>query len=337
MSGTPAAAADAMDGFALRFEDLAMVGSDLRRPECVLTTACGDLYVSDARGGVTRIAPDGTTELFRGETEDGQPLGANGFAMLPDGSFLVAPLIGGGVFRLRRNGQASLFLDAADGIRLDCPNFVLLDHDERIWICTLTQADRRTLSVYPRGQRDGLIVLVDKMGARVVAQGVGYPNEVRVDPTGQYLYANETTATRLLRYRIAADGSLGPAEVMAEFDESNLFDGFTLDSAGGAWITTLISNRLWHVPLGGAPRVLIEDCEPDQVRRLAEMQRGDGLHKSLIYEEHGLKLRNISSLAFGGPDLKTAYMGNLMGDSLFSFRSPVAGIKPAHWNFGPFN
>ena len=326
-----------MRDFTLRFEDLTTVGSDLRRPECVLTTACGDLYVSDARGGVTRIAPDGSATLFRGETEDGQLLGANGFAMLADGSFLVAPLIGGGVFRLQRDGQASLFLGEADGVTLDCPNFVLLDHGERIWICTLTQADRRTLSVYPRSQRDGLIVLVDKKGARIVAQGVGYPNEVRVDPTGQYLYANETTAARLLRYRIAADGSLGAPEVVAEFDESNLFDGFTLDSQGGAWITTLISNRLWHVPLGGKPRLLIEDAEPDQVRRLTEMQRGDGLHKSMIYEEHGLTLRNISSVAFGGPDLKTAYLGNLMGSELFSFRSPVVGIEPAHWDFGPFN
>ena len=325
-----------MRDFSLCFEDLTLVGSDLRRPECVLTTACGDLYVSDARGGVTRIAPDGSTELFRGETEDGQLLGANGFAMLADGSFLVAPLIGGGVFRLQRDGQASLFLDRADGIHLDCPNFVLLDHGDRIWICTLTQADRRSLEVYPRNQRDGLIVLVDKKGARIVAHGVGYPNEVRVDPTGRYLYTNETTATRLLRYPIAADGSLGAVEVVAEFDESNLFDGFTLDSEGGAWITTLVSNRLWYVPLNGAPRLLIEDSEPDQVRRLAEMQRTTGLHKSMIYEEHGLKLRNISSVAFGGPDLKTAYMGNLMGTELFSFRSPVAGIKPAHWDFGPF-
>lgn len=326
-----------MRDFSLRFEDLTTVGSDLRRPECVLTTACGDLYVSDARGGVTRIAPDGATELFRGETEDGQLLGANGFAMLADGSFLVAPLIGGGVFRLHRDGQASLFLGEADGVKLDCPNFVLLDNQERIWICTLTQADRRSLSVYPRNQRDGLIVLVDKQGARIVAQGVGFPNEVRVDPTGRYLYTNETIATRLLRYPIGANGSLGAEEVVAEFDESNVFDGFTLDSEGGAWMTTLISNRLWYVPLNGTPRLLIEDAEPDQVQRLTAMQCGEGLHKSMIYEEHGLKLRNISSVAFGGPDLKTAYMGNLMGSELFSFRSPVAGIKPAHWDFGPFN
>ena len=35
------------------------------------------------------------------------------------------------------------------------------------------------------------------------------------------------------------------------------------------------------------------------------------------------RLRNISSLAFGGSDLKTIYMGYLLGDSLATF--PFAG------------
>ena len=45
------------------------------------------------------------------------------------------------------------------------------------------------------------------------------------------------------------------------------------------------------------------------------------------------RLRNISSLAFGGADLRTAYLGCLLGDSLATFRSPVAGTPPVHWNY----
>jgi hypothetical protein len=44
-------------------------------------------------------------------------------------------------------------------------------------------------------------------------------------------------------------------------------------------------------------------------------------------------LKNISSIAFGGPDLRTAYLGCLLGDALATFRSPVAGAPPAHWNY----
>jgi len=317
----------------LRFTDFTMVGADLRRPECVLTTLQGDLYVSDERGGVTCIKPDGSCRLYAGHTTDAQTLAANGFAMLNDGSFLIAPLSGGGVFQLDRNGQARMFLPEADGVTLHCPNFVLRDTLERIWICCLTRHDRTTLKTYQRDRRDGFIVLADHRGARIVADGIGFPNEVRIDPTGRYLYTNETLRGTLLRYPLAADGSLGAPETIVAMDESNMFDGFTLDREGGAWLTALVSNRLWHVATNGATRLLIEDSHPEQLALLIEQQKTTGVQKSIIYEERGSKLRNISSVAFGGPDLKTAYLGSLMGDRILSFVVPVAGMKPAHWEF----
>jgi len=330
------AAGHPMGGFGLSLPDFRRIGGGLRRPECVLATSCGDLYVSDERGGVTRIAPDRSTRLFSGRTADGPALAANGFALLPDGSFLIAPLAGGGVFRLQRNGQAEPFLQEVDGRPLRCPNFVLLDDEGRVWICCLTQQDRATISCYPRQRRDGFIVLVDGDGARIAADGIGYPNEIRIDPAGRYLYTNETMAGQLLRYRIGAGGTLGPAETIAEFDESNMLDGFTLDSTGGAWMTAIVSNRLWYVMPDGRACLLIEDACHEQLARLTEMQLGAGVLRSILYEEHSSTLRNISSLAFGGPDLMTAYLGSLMGSSILTFQSPVAGQKPAHWDFGPF-
>jgi hypothetical protein len=47
----------------------------------------------------------------------------------------------------------------------------------------------------------------------------------------------------------------------------------------------------------------------------------------------GKKLRNISSLAFGGTDRKTAYLGCLSGDQIATFRSPVAGRALPHWEW----
>jgi sugar lactone lactonase YvrE len=334
--GGPWSPGHAMGGFGLSLPDLRPVGTGLRRPECVLATSFGDLYVSDERGGVTRISPDGSTTLFSGRTADGPALAANGFALLADGSFLIAPLAGGGVFRLRRNGQAEPFLQEVDGRPLSCPNFVLLDDEGRVWICCLTRQDRATISRYPRHRRDGYLVLVDGAGARIAADGIGYPNEIRIDPAGRYLYTNETMAGRLLRYRIGPSGTLGPAETMAEFDESNMLDGFTLDSTGGAWMTAIVSNRLWYVMPDGRTRLLIEDACHEQLARLTEMQQGTGVLRSILYEQHGSTLRNISSLAFGGPDLMTAYLGSLMGSHVLAFRSPVPGQRPAHWNFGPF-
>jgi hypothetical protein len=40
----------------------------------------------------------------------------------------------------------------------------------------------------------------------------------------------------------------------------------------------------------------------------------------------------MASVTFGGPDLKTVYLGSLMGSRLPCFRSPVAGLPLTHWH-----
>ena len=36
-------------------------------------------------------------------------------------------------------------------------------------------------------------------------------------------------------------------------------------------------------------------------------------------------------VTFGGPDLKTVYLGSLKGNTIPYFRSPVAGLPMVHW------
>ena len=40
----------------------------------------------------------------------------------------------------------------------------------------------------------------------------------------------------------------------------------------------------------------------------------------------------VASLAFGGVDRRTAYLGCLLGDAIAWFRAPVAGEPPVHWD-----
>jgi hypothetical protein len=40
----------------------------------------------------------------------------------------------------------------------------------------------------------------------------------------------------------------------------------------------------------------------------------------------------MASVTFGGPDLRSVYLGSLMGQTLPSFRSPVPGLPMAHWH-----
>ena len=41
----------------------------------------------------------------------------------------------------------------------------------------------------------------------------------------------------------------------------------------------------------------------------------------------------VTCPAFGGPDLKTVYLGCLAGDRLPTIRSPIAGAEPVQWRF----
>jgi hypothetical protein len=81
---------------------------------------------------------------------------------------------------------------------------------------------------------------------------------------------------------------------------------------------------------------LIEEADPDQLVRVTDMQKYGSVTLALLYEEHGSNLRNISSVAIGGADLRTAYLGSLMGRQILHFHAPVAGMRPAHRDFGSF-
>ena len=39
----------------------------------------------------------------------------------------------------------------------------------------------------------------------------------------------------------------------------------------------------------------------------------------------------MASVTFGGPDLRTVYLGSLMGTTIPCFRSPVPGLPLPHW------
>ena len=227
-------------------------GHGLSRPECVLATASGDLYTADWRGGVAILAADGSQTLIGGSLPDGRPLRPNGIALERDGAFLLADLgdTEGGVFRLRRDGTVTPVVVDVDGMRLPPTNFVLVDAQLRLWITVSTRRVPRALG-YRRDVADGFVVLVDERGARIVADGLGYTNEVAIDPDGGYLYVNETFARRTSRFAIRADGALGPRETFTEYGEGTFPDGLAFDEEGFLWVVSIVSNRVLRVAPDG--------------------------------------------------------------------------------------
>ncbi|MBC7610338.1 MAG: SMP-30/gluconolactonase/LRE family protein [Polaromonas sp.] len=326
--------ADGQTAVTDRLEYIAWIGHGLNRPECVLATARGDIYTADWRGGVSHILPDGSQRLYTGPAVDGEALKPNGIALLQDGSFLLAHLGAkkGGIFRLYRDGRLEPFLRAVDGCDLPPSNFVVQDAAGRTWITVSTRLFPRALG-YRKSCNDGFVVLVDQQGARIVADGLGYTNECAVDPSGQWLYVNETFTRQLSRFAIRADSSLGAKEMVTRFDAGVFPDGLAFDAEGHAWVVSIVSNRLIRVAPDGAQTLWLEDADADHLAWVEAAYQADKMGRPHLDGAKSRCLKNISSLAFGGPDLKTAYLGCLLGDRLATLPMPVAGHPPFHWNF----
>jgi sugar lactone lactonase YvrE len=316
-------------------DQLRFVGGGLVRPECVLATRAGVLYSADWRGGVAMTSPDKQCTLFRASFPGGgRELRPNGIALRRDGSFLLADLGEsiGGVFELRRDGSLRPFVESVDGIELPPSNFVFQDAAERAWITVSTRRVPRA-DAYRADVADGFIVLVDKRGARIVADGLGYTNEAMLSPDGDWLYVNETFARRLTRFRVLGDGALGERQTVTQFGHGSYPDGLAFDAEGGVWVTGIISNRVLHVARDGAVTLLLEDADAAHVEWCEQAYLSGTLGRPHLDKAAGRVLRNISSLAFGGPELRTAYLGCLQGESIACFRTPVAGHAPVHWGY----
>ena len=310
------------------------IGSGLVRPECVLATCAGDLFTADWRGGVAHIRPDGSQTLYSGPGPDGLALKPNGIALQRDGSFLVTHLGAneGGVFRLTRDGAVTPWLLGVDGVDLPPTNFVLLDDAGGAWVTVSTRLQPRALG-YRRACDDGFIVRVDQGGARIAADGLGYTNEVAVHPTGEWLYVNETFSRRLSRFALRANGDLGSKEVVCEFGPGTFPDGLAFDVAGHAWVVSIVSNRLIRVAPDGAQTVWLEDADAEHLAWVEAAFEAGQMDRPHLDGIRSRRLRNISSIAFSGPDRRTGVLGCLLGDRLESLRMPVAGVAPTHWDY----
>lgn len=308
--------------------DLTQVGDGLHRPECVLATPQGDLFTPDWTLGIARTDLNGVVSAAVEAPLIQDGFLPNGIALLPDGSFLFANLgPQGGIWRVGRKGPAEPFLLEADGYKVPPANFVLVDGD-RVWV-TVSAATRSHTHFAP-DEKTGVIILSEGGSARVVADGLTWTNELRISPDRQYLFVNETFACRTIRFKLNADGSLGE-KTHIEFPAGTFPDGLAFDVESCLWIACPVSNRVIRLQPDLSWKVLFEDCEPGFFREMSDTFSRGMLTRDMIVESKGARVSNLSSLAFGGPDRKTLFLGSLTMSSIASLQVPVAGAPLEHW------
>ncbi|PZU51382.1 MAG: gluconolaconase [Sphingomonas sp.] len=157
----------------------------------------------------------------------------------------------------------------------------------------------------------GYFYRFDGSGVHALAGPVAITNGPAVSPDGRILYHVDTLAGDIFASDILPDGSLGEPRLFVHIPtEEGYPDGPTVDSEGHLWV------GLFY---GGAARRYAPD--------------------SKLVETVSFPVSSVTKIAFGGPDLRTAYAttsaGHLDADgrareplagNLFSFRVDVPGL-----------
>jgi hypothetical protein len=314
-------------------DGLTFLGSGLNRPECVIGHQSGLLFASDwsGNGGVAVLFDNAVVGRVLARNPP-RPMRPNGFAFEPGGSFLLADLgtDDGGIWRLYAGGEVEPVLTTFEGRSMPPTNFVHRDDENRLWITVSTSRKPRD-HAYRKDVSDGFIIVLIAGRARLVAEGLGYTNECVVSPNGEHLYVNETFGRRTSRFRIRHDGSLGKKEFVSNYGVGTFPDGLAFDDDGGMWVTSIVSNRVIRVDAAGHQVVVLEDADVEHLNWVEDAFQKGNLGRTHLDRITSRVLRNISSLAFGGPKLRTAYLGCLLGDAIASFQSPFSGQAPSHW------
>ncbi|MGC1305229.1 MAG: SMP-30/gluconolactonase/LRE family protein, partial [Caulobacteraceae bacterium] len=277
------------------------------------------------------IRPDGRQELVL--PRDGAA-GAlpNGLAFSRQGDLLIADFGRDVLASMTRDGRRRTLCDSIEGAPLGKVNFVLRDRRDRLWFTVSTRLDPWARAV-SRRQADGYVAVLDERGARIVADGFAFANEIRFDADEQWLYVAETCAKRVTRLRVRDDGSLEGRETYGPSSlGSGALDGIAFDVHGNLWAAMIFSDRLVAITPQGDLLTLLEDGDKAAAARFdAELDSGEVVSVATMQATGGRIAPWLTGLTFGGPDLRTVYLGSVKGQTVPFFRSPVAGLPMVHW------
>lgn len=200
----------------------------------------GRLWISDMRGHeVLSVGPDGDARV---EIEfPGQP---SGMGWMPDGTLLIGSLKGRVVMRWRADRGLELHADLTS-LTVGGTNDMIVDDQGRGYIGSFG------FDLFGGApEAPGNIVRVDPDGsARVVADGLAFPNGMVILPGGRQLVVSESYGERLTAFDIGEDGGLSNGHVIVECGTHT--DGICLDAESAIWVAQPDAQRWVRVQLDG--------------------------------------------------------------------------------------
>jgi hypothetical protein len=77
---------------------------------------------------------------------------------------------------------------------------------------------------------------------------------------------------------------------------------------------------------------LLDDGDPAASAALEQAFRERRITPEILLAAGGKLAPWFASLTFGGPDLRTCYIGSLRGTRIPYFRAPLPGLPMVHWS-----
>ncbi|HEX9472298.1 MAG TPA: SMP-30/gluconolactonase/LRE family protein, partial [Bradyrhizobium sp.] len=150
------------------------------------------------------------------------------------------------------------------------------DSKNRLWVTVSTRTKNWMSAMNPH-VRDGFIALYDKGSLRIVADGLAFTNEIRLDAREEWLYSVETCGPFITRFRVAPNGSLSERQIFGPSDHGAFVDGIAFDAYGNLWGTHVMTDRIFAITPEGDLRIILDDDnpEPSQSRRKIRRKRGN--------------------------------------------------------------
>ena len=182
-------------------------------------------------------------------------------------------------------------------------NDATVDPQGRLWFGTMDDSERQKSGAYYCFHRGKL--------TRTNLTGIAITNGPAISPDGRILYWVDTLGGTVSSCEILGDGLLGPSQLMLRIKpEEGHPDGPAVDSEGGIWISLYSGS---------------------EVRRSSPAGE--------LLERVRFPVTNITKIAFGGSDHKTAFATTArhllseeqlarqpLAGALFAFPTSVAGI-----------
>ncbi len=299
--------------------EMILVAEGLEFPEGPVAMADGSiLLVEIRRGTLSRVRADGAIEVV---AELGG--GPNGAAIGPDGAVyvcnnggrfsyyerdgLILPghtppeHVGGTIQRVELgSGAVSTLYESCDDRRLMAPNDLVFDAVGGIWFTDYGTSDGE-------GTRGGAIYYARADGGSIRRAGrLPTPNGIGLSPDGRTLYIADTHTGRMWACDITGPGELGPGllpglpgRVAASLPGYQLLDSLAVEADGRVCLGTLINGGITKCALDGAMEHI---PVPDPM---------------------------VTNIAFGGPDMRDAWITASGTGKLYRTRWPRPGLKLA--------